>query len=562
MSSPVKISHILMIWVFFFSIFVNILQLTGPLFMLQVYDRVLSSGSEETLLALVILIAALFFFMGLLDFARGRLLARIGARFQSGLDGIAFELSIRQKGRRKSTAQALNDLETVQQFFSSPAFLAFFDLPWSPLFFAAMFILHPVVGWYGIAAGGILVAVTLVNQWSTKKNTKNALVRSSLARHLATQALAGATNSVSQGMVSNLRDRWLAVRRQALGGTIGASDWSGGFVALSKTLRMFLQSAILGVGAWLTLRGEMSGGSMIAGSILLGRALAPIDQSIAQWANLQKARLSWTNLKTVFSDQEVLDETTRLPRPAARLDVRNVTVAVDTLDGLILEQVSLKVEPGQVLGVIGSSGSGKSTLARVIMGVSPPIRGEVRLGGATVEQYGAEAYAEHVGYLPQDVFLFDGTIAENIARMAAAPNDEQVVKAAMQANAHEMILALPKGYQTPIDRASLTLSGGQQQRIALARALYGDPVLLVLDEPNSALDSVGSAALNRTIRMFKSEDRAVVLMTHRPTAIAECDTLMILDQGRVKAYGPKDDVLQAHLKNAKQIKTVAGASGQ
>jgi len=559
MNSPVQISHILLFWVFFFSIFVNVLQLTGPLFMLQVYDRVLSSGSEETLMALIILIAALFFFMGLLDFARGRLLARIGARFQSKLDGVAFDLSIHKKGTNKKSAQALNDLETVQQFFSSPAFLAFFDLPWSPLFFGAMFILHPLVGWYGVAAGAILITVTLVNQWSTRNKTRDALGQSTLARHMATQALAGSTNSISQGMVSNLRDRWLKVRGQALGGTIGASDFSGGFVAISKTLRMFLQSAILGVGAWLTLRGEMSGGSMIAGSILLGRALAPIDQSIGQWPNLQKARLAWSNLKEVFSDQDNIAETIQLPRPEARLEIRDVSVAVEALDGLILEQVKLKVEPGQVLGVIGSSGSGKTTLARVIMGVSPLVRGEVRLGGATVEQYGGEIFADHVGYLPQDVFLFDGSVAENIARMVGTPDDERVVKAAVQANAHEMILALPKGYQTRIDLSKLTLSGGQQQRIALARALYGDPVLLVLDEPNSALDSVGSAALNRTIRMFKSEDRAVILMTHRPTAIAECDMLMILDSGRVKAYGPKDDILQAHLKNANQIKTLAVA---
>ncbi|MEE9388447.1 MAG: type I secretion system permease/ATPase [Paracoccaceae bacterium] len=541
-------------WTFVFSIFVNLLMLTGPLFMLQVYDRVLGSGSEETLVALVILIAALFFLMGLLDFARGRLLARIGARYQSQLDPVAFSIALgARKTSTKGAGTVLSDVETVQQFYSSPVFLAFFDLPWSPFFLAAIFVFHPWLGWFALGGGALLVVIALTNQLITRNMTQGAQAASHAARGFSNQAQTGAAILKAQGMQAPMLSRWLAHRDAALGKTIGSSDWTGAFASLTKTLRMFLQSAILGLGAYLTLQGEMTGGAMIAASILMGRALAPIEQSITQWAFLQRARQAWSNIKTVLGGVEPAKTPTQLPRPAACLELRDATVMAPDREDPILSQVGLKLEPGSALGVIGSSGSGKSTLAKVIMGITPTMRGDVRLGQATLQQYGPEAYADHVGYLPQDIVLFDGTIGENIARMALEPEDDKVVAAAKKANAHGMILALPQGYDTPLLQSKMLLSGGQQQRIALARALYSDPVLLVLDEPNSALDAEGSAALNRTIRQFKGDGRAIILMTHRPTAISECDMILILKNGRVDAFGPRDEVLKSALRNTRQV---------
>jgi ATP-binding cassette subfamily C protein len=384
--------------------------------------------------------------MGLLDFARGRMLARVGARLQSILDPVSFEVAM---GLRRSTSskagEVMNDLETVQKFYSSPVFMAFFDLPWTPLFLGALFIFHSMLGWFAIAGGGLLVILALGNQMITRDRTRAAQSASQAARAFAGQARQGSAILRSQGMQRAMQRRWLHHRGQALDKTISSSDWTGGFAALTKTFRMFLQSAILGLGAWLTLRGEMTGGSMIAGSILMGRALAPIEQSITQWAVLQRMRQAWNNLKTTLAETEEPRENTKLPRPSAHLDVCDVTVLAPGHDSPILNQVAFQLEPASALGVIGTSGSGKSTLARVIMGIAAVARGEVRLGHATYQQYGPEEFARHVGYLPQDIVLFDGTIAENISALPLRPDDGQVVAPARQAKAHEWILALPDG---------------------------------------------------------------------------------------------------------------------
>jgi len=548
---------------FLFSIFVNLLMLTGPLFMLQVYDRVLASRSEETLVALFILVGFLYALMALLDYARGRILGRFGARFQSALDERVFDITLRQTavpGSRPSTG--LRDLETIQSLFASPIFLALLDMPWSPLFLVAIFIFHPMLGWVAVAGGGFLIVLAIANQLLTRKRVENAQAASLNAHAFADQTRLAGEVVQTHGMRASVTERWLTRRNEALRETMTASDWTGSFTTFTKAFRLFLQSAMLAVGAYYVLQGELTAGAMIAGTILLGRALAPIEQSIGQWPAIQRARSAWHSLSEILEAVPLRPVSTELPVPEALLKVDRLTVVPPGSTRASLKSVSFRVEPGQALGVIGKSGSGKSSLARSLLGYWKSAAGEVRLGGATIAQYGEDRLGMHIGYLPQNVTLFSGTIAENIARMSTNPNDEDIVKAAQRANAHEMIMDLDKGYDTYIDGGNTQLSGGQRQRIALARALYGNPVLLILDEPNSALDSDGAGALNLAVRDFKASNKAVIIMTHRPSAISECDNLIILDKGTVTEFGPRDEVLRSQIRNADDIqKTIAQKAG-
>lgn len=543
--------------VFLFSVFVNILMLTGPLFMLQVYDRVLASRSEETLAALFLLVGLLYGLMGLLDYARGRVLARFGARFQTSLDSRVFAAEMKRAilpANRAAPASGLRDLETVQSVFTSPLMLALFDAPWTPLFMAAIFIFHPILGWMAIGGAATLIMVTLLNNALTRQRAREAQGASQHAQAFAEQTRMATEIVRSQGMSGIMAARWHLMRDRALDETIKTSDWTGLFAALTKTFRLFLQSAMLAAGAFLVLRGEMTAGAMIASSILLGRALAPIEQSIGQWPLIQRALNGWKLLGELLRETPLEGGTMKLPRPAAVLSLRGLTVFAPGSKQATLSQISFALSPGQALGVIGKSGSGKSTLAKTILGLCPPAAGEIRLGGATLDQYDPDDLGSFIGYLPQQVTLFNGTVAENIARMSMTPDEAKVIEAAQKANAHEMILSLPDGYKTVVQGHDSQLSGGQRQRIALARALYNDPVLLVLDEPNSALDADGSQALNLAVREFKSSERAVIIMTHRPMAIAECDRLIVIDQGRIKADGPRDEVMQAMLRNVEDVK--------
>lgn len=546
-----------LLWaVFLFSIFVNLLMLTGPLFMLQVYDRVLGSRSEETLVALFILVAALYGLMGLLDYARGRVLARVGARFQSLLDDRVFMATLRRAlnpKERAAPASGLRDLESVQAVFTSPMMLAVFDVPWTPIFIAAIFIFHPMLGWLAIFGGATLVVITLTNSALTRQKTLEAQTTAFQANGFADQARRSAEIVRSQGMGAAILTRWHKMRDVSLEQTVKSSDWTGFFTSMSKTFRLFLQSAILALGAYLVLQGELTAGAMIASSILLGRALSPIEQAIGQWPMVQRARAAWDDLGKMLQATPPQPATLALPRPEPKVSLDRVTVVVPGVKGPVLSSVTFSLSPGEVIGVIGKSGSGKSTLARTILGLIPIAGGELRFGGAELDQYDADMLGSYIGYLPQNVILFSGTIAENIARMSEAPDEAKVVEAAQRANAHEMILSLPNGYQTIVQGEDGQLSGGQRQRIALARALYGDPVLLVLDEPNSALDADGSTALNLAIREFKTTNRAVILMTHRPSAITECDRLLVIDAGRIKANGPRDEVLKSMIANVRDI---------
>ncbi|MDU8943115.1 type I secretion system permease/ATPase [Ovoidimarina sediminis] len=542
-----------------FSIFTNLLMLTGPLFMLQVYDRVLASRSEETLLALFGLVAILYFFYGLLEYARGRVMARVGARFQTGLGPRIFEAIVARSamiGAKGPAKGSLQDLEAIRNFLSSPALLALFDVPWTPVFLIAIFIFHPLLGWLAVAGGGLLILVALANQLLTRKAQDVAQGKSGAATRFAQQAEAGAPLIRAQGMQPAMTARWQAMQADAVSDSLSAQDRTGGFTSFSKAFRFFLQSAMLAVGAWLVLQTEVTAGAMIAASILLGRALAPVEQTIGQWAVVQRARLGRANLAELLDEVPEEEERTPLPPPAALLEVTNLGLASSPGQPPILQGINFDVQPGEAVGVIGRSGAGKTTLARLLTGLTRPTVGEIRLNKATLDQYGPEALGRYLGYLPQDVVLFEGTIAENIARMATDPDPESVVKAAQRARVHEIILKLPAGYDTRLVPGDPRLSGGQKQRLALARAIYDDPVFLVLDEPNSALDNDGSEALNAVVTDMKAEGKAVVIMTHRPTAISACDRLLVVDGGKAVAFGPRDEVIKSMMRNAEDVSRV------
>jgi len=554
-----------LLWsVFLFSVFVNILMLTGPLFMLQIYDRVLGSRSEETLVALFFLVAALYGLMGFLDYARGRVLARFGARFQTTLDDRVFDAVLQRAllpKERGAPANGLRDLETVQSLFTSSVMLALFDVPWTPLFIAAIFIFHPLLGWLAVSGGVALIIISLLNAFLTRRKTLEAQTASGQASAFAEQARRSAEVVRSQGMSTAVSTRWHSMRDKALDDTVSASDWTGLFSAITKSFRLFLQSAMLALGAYLVLQGEMTAGAMIAGSILLGRALAPIEQTIGQWQTVQRSRAAWGALAELLRTTPPQPKTHALPPPLPNVMFNGVSVISQGVKRPILSGVSFYLAEGEVLGVIGKSGSGKSTLAKSILGLTNVVTGEVRFGGATLDQYGPDALGAYIGYLPQNVVLFSGTIAENIARMDTTPDEAKVVEAAKRANAHEIILSMPDGYKTMVLSEDSQLSGGQKQRIALARAFYGDPVLLVLDEPNSALDSDGSLALNLAVKEFKATNRSVVILTHRPSAISECDRLLVIEEGRIKADGTRDEVLKSMVSNVHDIqRSIAKAS--
>ncbi|ANH03431.1 MULTISPECIES: type I secretion system permease/ATPase [Shinella] len=545
-----------------FSFFVNLLVLTGPLFMLQIYDRVLSSRSEATLVALTGLIIGLYFVMGVLDHIRSRVAARIGARFQARFDKRVFNAVLDRTNLHAqgiSTVTGMRDLDAIQKVLSSPALFTVFDIPWTPFFLFVIFTFHPWMGVLGIVGGLILVGLTWLNQNGTKEDQERAMIAGRLSDEM-TQTLQKESDTVrALGMRRAVAGRWQLLRDKALEANIRYSDSNGFYSISSKTFRVFLQSAILALGAYLVLQNEITAGAMIASSIIIGRALAPIEGAIGQWSLIQRAGQGWRNLAQLLSRVPEEDPRTALPKPRAILEVEQVTVVPPGEQVATLRMLNLELHPGQALGVIGQSASGKSTLARVLTGIWPPAAGKVRLDGASLEQYGTDGLAEHVGYLPQDVVLFEGTVAENIARMALDPDPVKVVEAARKAGAHDMILRLPDGYDTKLPAMGGRLSGGQKQRVGLARALYGDPVLIVLDEPNSNLDAEGSMALNLAIRNLKAEGKSVVIMAHRPAAIEECELILIMENGQRLAFGPRDDVLRAHLRNHTQV--VAGTGG-
>jgi len=544
-----------------FSFFVNLLVLTGSIYSLQVYDRVLTSRSEPTLVVLTLLLVAFYIIMGVLDHMRGRITARIGARFIAKLEMRVFRIVIDRTmlaSQGINTTTAMRDLDSVQRALASPAAFAVFDVPWTPVFVVLIFIFHPLMGIIGVVGGLILVCLTWLNQNGTKGDQEKAMNTARLSEEWTGTLQREADTVRALGMRSSTAVRWKGMREDTLTANIHYSDKNGFFSTTSKTFRIFLQSAILGAGAWLAIQGHISSGAMLASSIIIGRALSPIESMIGQWSLIQRAIQGWKNLAEVLAKVPPEIQRTALPKPRAILEVQNISVVPPGERVPTLRNLSFELKPGQALGVIGQSGSGKSTLARVLTGVWPIQAGKVRLDGAAIEQYSVDDLANYVGYLPQDVALFEGTIAENIARLSLDIDSEKVVSAAQKAAAHDLVVKLGQGYDTKLPAQGQRLSGGQKQRIGLARSLYGEPVILVLDEPNANLDAEGSAALNVAIRNAKKEGRSVVIMAHRPAAIEECDLILILEGGNRVAFGPRDEVLKQHLKNY----TAIGQGGQ
>lgn len=557
----------LFIAVALFSAVVNLLMLTGPLFMLQVYDRVLGSRSVETLAALFVLVVFLFLLMGVLDFLRARVMQRIAARFQDRMEGRVFNAALREGAisgdESAAAASGMRDLDSVHRMIASPVFLAIFDLPWAPVFLGAVFIFHPLLGIVATIGCVILVATTIANRMMSKVPLQQANASATQAQRMADLYRDEGEVIGALGMRGATYTRWRKARSEAQENTVKGADVSSGFTIFSKSFRLFLQSAMLAAGAWLVLQQAITPGAMIASSIMMGRALAPVEQLVGGWPMVQGAQDAWERLSHLLSRQPATVQRTPLPRPEARIEAIQLSVAPPGQNIATLRGLTFGVAPGQALGVIGPSGAGKSTLARALIGAWPAGSGAIRLGGATLDQYDPDVLGSLIGYLPQQVTLFDGTIAENIARLSPEPDPERVVRAAQAAAAHQMILDLPYGYDTRLSQSMGRLSGGQIQRIGLARALYTDPVLLVLDEPNSNLDNQGSEALNVAIRRIKAQNGVVIIMAHRPAAINECELLLVMENGMRRAFGPRDQVLKEMVQNSAQIMKAqeAGRSG-
>ena len=537
-----------------FSAFVNLLMLTGPVFMLQVYDRVLRSRSEATLVALVGIVAFLFLMLGLLDHFRARVLARAGARFQARMDPRVLGAILTRAGAspqaRSAPATGLADLEAMQRFASGPGPFAFFDAPWTPVFLFALFLFHWMLGLLAVFSGVLLLALALMNQARTARLQAEAGEASARAFQLTEQVRAGGETVRGLGMRSAALARLAAIRNRALDATIAASDRGGAFAATTRTLRLFLQSMMLGLGAWLAIQGAVTAGVMIAASILLGRALAPIDQAVFQWPVLQRALQGRRSLAQLLSGtpEEPVRTPLPVPNPAALRQSGQSLMAAETLyvgaPGAARPAVrgaSFQLHPGSAVGIAGPSASGKSTLARALAGVWPPLSGKVTLAGAALDQYGEATLARHLGWLPQEVVLFGGTVAENIARLDPDPDPEAVVTAAQHAGAHEMILSLPGGYDFEVAAGGAALSGGQRQRIALARAFYGDPAVVVLDEPDAHLDAEGAEALNRAVTELKARGGAAAIIAHRPGAFMQCDAVLTMVDGALRPAEPAPD---------------------
>ena len=533
------------VWVALFSCFVNLLFLTGPLYMLQIYDRVLASQSMPTLVALTLLVVVLYSFQGIFDLVRGRVLARAGARIEHELNDKVLGTVLRRAvaPQHRGGGNHMEDLSTVRQAVGGPALQVLFDFPFSPLFFAVIFMIHWWLGLFSLGAAAVLVALSLTSDRFLKKKQAAITEESRIVNQRESELINQAESVQGLGLRDNALRRWKPQKNRVVGNTLSLQDRTSSLQALSKTFRMFTQSAILGIGAALVIFQEISAGSMIAASILMGRALAPIDQGIAQWPLLRRARAAWSRTQELLSSVDLDNETVELPKPQGRLNVENVAICIPGTKQPIVQWANFVLEPGQAVGIIGPSASGKTTLARAIAGVWPVYAGAVRLDGAALDQWG-DRLGQHIGYLPQDVGLIEGTVAENISRFDLNPQDEDIVRAAQLAGAHDLITGLADGYQTQLGLGGSQLSGGQRQRIGLARALYGDPPLIVLDEPNSNLDGAGEEALQRSIGELKADGRAIVTVAHRPSALATCDFVLLMSEGRQQTFGPRDEILE------------------
>ena len=536
-----------------FSMLINVLMLTAPLFMLQVYDRVLPSHSVPTLIGLAILTAALFSFQGVLDAIRSRVLLRIGGSISEDLSARVYEAVIRlplKMGSGANKLQPIRDLDQIRNFLSSAGPSALFDLPWMPLYVAVCFLFHPLIGLAALGGALILIALTLATEFATREPATASVALAAARGALLEASHRNAEVVQAMGMGGHLQQRFAVIHDDLLRAQWRTSDRAGMLAAVSRVTRLLLQSLVLGLGAYLVINQEATAGVIIASSILVSRALAPVELSIANWKNFVAARQSRKRLNEMLASVPAEKEPLPLPKPFASLSLESIAARPPGSSRIVLQDINFVLQGGNALGIIGPTASGKSSLARLLVGVWEPARGKVRLDGAALDQWSSEELGPHVGYLPQNVDLFSGTIAENIGRFHTELDSDAIILAAKSAGVHELIVSLPEGYDTQIGEAGANLSAGQRQRIALARALYRDPFLVVLDEPNSNLDSDGEKALTAAILGVRSRGGIAVVIAHRPSAIAAVDYVLVLGDGRQQAFGPKDEVLRAVTRSA------------
>ena len=540
-----------------FSGVINLLMLLPSIYMMQVYDRVLSSRSEMTLLMLTLITLGLFLLMSMLEWIRSMILVRISAGLDVTLSPRVFTASFERNLRESSNnpAQMLGDLSTIRQFVTGNGLFAFFDVPWLPIYLLVAFLFHPILGFFTLAGILLLFGLAFWNEIATKKQLSEANQLAASAGNYANNTLQNAEVIESMGMLNNLQKRWYVLQQKIIVLQAEASDKNGRISALTRFIRISWQSMSLGVGAILVIENQITGGVMIACSIVLGRAMAPVEQAIGTWKQLSGVRSSYTRLNKLLQEYPAKSLPMDLLAPEGALTVEHISVAPPGTKQFTLRNVTLNLEPGEILGVIGPSASGKSTLARALVGVWQPQQGTVRIDDADIQQWSRERLGVHMGYLPQDIELFNGSVAENIARFNDI-DSEQVIAAAKLAGVHEMILHLPKGYDTYLGAGGFGLSGGQKQRIGLARAVYGMPALIVLDEPNSNLDDQGEAALVSALLALKSGKSTVVLITHRPSIVASVDKLLLLKDGIPQLFGPRDQVLQSIANARKQTNKI------
>ncbi len=541
-----------------FSMVINLLQLVPTIYMLQLYDRVVPTGNRSTLLMLTLIVIVLFLTMGALEWVRSQILVRVSSRLETLLNERLFQVAYKQSlytGGQRASSQPLDDLTSLRQFMTGNGLFAFFDVPWMPVYIAVMFIFHPLYGWAAVGTSIILIIVAIIQEKSTGKLLGEANTLAMAGRGLVNKNLRNAEVIESMGMLRNSQTRWLEGTQQVLLLQATASSRAGLISGLSKVIRLSSQSLILGLGAYLVIENEITAGLMIGGSILLGRALAPIDMMIGIWKGFITARGQYHRLNELLIQIPADADKMTLPTPEGSFQIEAAVVVPPGAKTAVLKGITLGIAKGDVIGVIGPSGAGKSTFARALLGIWPTANGKIRLDGADVFAWSRDELGPYIGYLPQDVELFEGTVSENIARFGEIAPDK-VVNAAKMADVHDLILRLPEGYDTVIGATGGNLSGGQRQRIGLARALYGDPVIVVLDEPNSNLDEQGEFALGNAIQRLKHKRATVIVITHRNNVLANVDKLLILNDGLVTIYGPKADVM-AHFQQQQMATSAA-----
>jgi ATP-binding cassette subfamily C protein/ATP-binding cassette subfamily C protein EexD len=529
-----------------FSIAINALMFVSPLYMLQVYDRVLHSRNEMTLVMISIIALLLLGVYGILEWLRSRVLVRAGLRFDDmiskGLFSRVVTNTLRQPQARAEFA--LSDIDRLREFFTGSGLIAICDVPWMPVFLIVCFLFHPLVGWISLAGAVLIFGLAIANEFATKKTLTEASGHGQAAQYFASSTLQNVEVIRALGMENNLRSRWHAMHRSMLAKQAVASDRAGVLQSMSKFIRMGLQTIILGAGAYLAIEGEISAGSMIACSILMGRALQPVDQVVGQWKQFVGARQAYARLSQMFNDVPEEQVRTELPVPKGYLVVDQLTIVPPGSRTPLLQGVSFYVQPGEALALVGPSGAGKSSLVRALVGVWAPLTGAIRLDGAELQHWNKDDLGTHFGYLPQSVELFAGTIAENISRFRPDASADDVIKAAKEARVHQMIQNLPDGYDTQIGVGGRSLSGGQRQRIGLARALFGDPAVIILDEPNANLDNDGEQALFMVIAELKAAMRAIIFVSHKMSLVALAEKTLVLADGRMRSFGSTRDVLQ------------------